>query len=301
MGPRWHLWGRLLRISLFPTAVADVLAGIVLAGGGWARPLDSLALVGASLCIYHGGMALNDWADRHEDARVRPDRPIPSGAISAGRALVVALLLFLAGPLLALYVSVPVALWVAGVGACAAAYDLFGRGAFLGPLLLGTCRAGNLSIGLVALGALESASALIWCPPLLYGLYVFLLSRLGRHEDGEESSGGLLSPSQLLFAMAAVFWSIALLPLESASEIGRGVALVLAVWASLGLIQKSRALRTWTPESIIPAMGCALRRMLVFSAAMCALPGTLESLSIAAGITALYPVAWYLRGIFPPS
>ncbi len=71
-------WGRLLRLSLAPSAAADALAGITI--GAWgAFPLDARVLLSAagSLCVFHGGMALNDWADREGDARTRPDRPIP--------------------------------------------------------------------------------------------------------------------------------------------------------------------------------------------------------------------------------
>ena len=42
-------------------------------------------LAGASVCLYWAGMAANDWADRELDAVERPERPIPSGRISAAR------------------------------------------------------------------------------------------------------------------------------------------------------------------------------------------------------------------------
>src|SRR5690606_29795536 len=84
-GPtRAAAFGRLIRVSLFPTAVADVLAGLLVGGGGAFPGVGATsALVGASLLVYHGGLALNDWADREHDARTRPDRPLPSRAIPA--------------------------------------------------------------------------------------------------------------------------------------------------------------------------------------------------------------------------
>lgn len=298
-GGAFDAWGRLLRISLAPTAIADVLAGLTLAGGGLHDWRSALILVGASLCVYHGGMGLNDWADREEDARVRPSRPIPAGRIAAPVALIASLTLFVAGALLASLVSLELGLWAAGLALCAAGYDLFGRGALIGPLMLGLCRSGNLSFGLVAHEA--SWSSTLWLAPLAYGLYVFLLSRLGRHEDGEEQAGGLLSPSQLLWLMGGLFWLIALLPIEEATLVGRAVAFVLGVWASIELWRRARELRQWLPEQIIPAMGCALRRMLIFSAALCVLPGTRASWITLALVLALYPVAWSLRRAFPPS
>lgn len=47
-------------------------------------------LPAASVFLYSGGMALNDYADRTLDALERPERPIPSGRISAPQALAVA-------------------------------------------------------------------------------------------------------------------------------------------------------------------------------------------------------------------
>ena len=83
-----HTLGRLLRLSLLPSAVADVTVGMLLGGAGvWPEGVAPGLLVLSSLGIYHGSMALNDWADRHEDARLRPGRPLPSGALGAPLAL----------------------------------------------------------------------------------------------------------------------------------------------------------------------------------------------------------------------
>ena len=63
-------WGRLLRISLFATAVCDVVGGSLLASGGVLPSWPRLAAVlFASLAIFHGNLAFNDWCDREADAR----------------------------------------------------------------------------------------------------------------------------------------------------------------------------------------------------------------------------------------
>ena len=85
--------GRLLRLSLAPTALADVAAGTVLGAMTWPDGLGPFQLMLASACVYHGAMALNDWADRAADARTRPGRPIPSGAIAPYTALALAVTL----------------------------------------------------------------------------------------------------------------------------------------------------------------------------------------------------------------
>ncbi|GAA3707559.1 UbiA family prenyltransferase [Zhihengliuella alba] len=75
----------LVRAPAVLTVLGDTLAGGAAAG----HPVGGrrLALPLASACLYAGGMALNDYADRGIDAVERPERPVPSGRISPERAL----------------------------------------------------------------------------------------------------------------------------------------------------------------------------------------------------------------------
>jgi 4-hydroxybenzoate polyprenyltransferase len=246
-------------------------------------------------------MVLNDWADRRRDAETRADRPLPSGRISAGAALSVALIGLFGGPLLAATISPLAGLWVAGIAVLAAVYDLVGRGPWTGPLLLGLCRAANLSIGLVALGVIARFQVLAWCAPLLYGLYVFTLSRLGRHEDGEAGPSSATAPVRALHGLALWLLLVPFIPVTDAGWIGRGLAGLLALAAAFGLWRIALTTATWGPPQVVAAMGCALRRMLVFSACLTLLTGTAWAFGVAALILFLYPVAWLLRGTFPPS
>ena len=68
------------RVSNLPTVWSNCLAGWWLGGGGnfWKLPL---LLFGVS-ALYTGGMFLNDAFDADFDRQRRPERPIPSGAIS---------------------------------------------------------------------------------------------------------------------------------------------------------------------------------------------------------------------------
>jgi UbiA prenyltransferase family len=136
-------WGALLRLSLLPSALADVAAGLVLAGSDPFR-WSALPAFLASLCIFHGGLALNDWRDRDADAALRPGRPLVSGAIKPAAALAAGLLGLSLGPHSATYGSAAAA-WVwLGVAVCAALYDLWPVARRSSPLWLGLCRAGNL-------------------------------------------------------------------------------------------------------------------------------------------------------------
>lgn len=73
---------RLIRFSNTPTAVADIVAGYLLAVGTVADwpPLVALAL--ASVCLYSFGMILNDIYDLEEDQIHNPKRPLVTGTVS---------------------------------------------------------------------------------------------------------------------------------------------------------------------------------------------------------------------------
>ena len=74
----------LLRPANVVTAVADVLAGYAVAGRANSRALPWLLT--ATVCLYAGGVVLNDFFDRELDAVERPERPIPSGRVPARHA-----------------------------------------------------------------------------------------------------------------------------------------------------------------------------------------------------------------------
>ena len=78
----WQTLLRLGRVSNLPTVWSNSLAGLVLAGSGVMLDVGLALMVIMSL-FYVGGMYLNDAFDQHIDAVERPERPIPSGQISA--------------------------------------------------------------------------------------------------------------------------------------------------------------------------------------------------------------------------
>jgi len=306
-------YGRLLRLSLAPSAAADIAAGVVLAAGEWPAGWKPWLLMLASLCVYHGGMVLNDWADRRGDAKSRPARPIPSGAIGAGRALALASSLLLAGPALAFLVEPRCALSLGAVACLAALYDLAGRGPLTGPLLLAACRAGNSITGIVlVLGVSEFAASRLVHIVSLYGLYVFCVSRLAQLEDAPETTWRKGHP-RLALGSAALLLAMIGLPhllllergpdprhypdFEKTSAI---VAAAIALAGALGLF--SRTLRGFASQGeVMASVGMALRRLLVASAAIAAQAGTSDGLWVAAVILCGYPVSFVLRRVFPPT
>ncbi|MFC8236406.1 UbiA family prenyltransferase [Streptomyces sp. NBC_01724] len=150
-------WAELLRVSALFTVPGDALAGAAAIGR---RPGRGTALaVGASLCLYEAGMALNDWADRDEDAVDRPHRPIPSGRITPGAALAAAGALTAAGLTLAARAGRPALTVATGLAATVWAYDLHLKHTPAGPAAMAGARALDLLLGATATAGTGSGSA----------------------------------------------------------------------------------------------------------------------------------------------
>lgn len=86
------------------TGGLSILTALVLKSGA----IDAVlfAKIFASMAfIASGGFAINDYFDQKTDAVVKPNRPIPSGAVSPRQAVVVSLLMFALGLAIAFLIS----------------------------------------------------------------------------------------------------------------------------------------------------------------------------------------------------
>jgi 4-hydroxybenzoate polyprenyltransferase len=138
---------RLGRISNLPTVWTNVLAGSLLAGASLADPELPLLMLALSF-FYIGGMFLNDAFDREFDAQHRPERPIPSGAVSVQAVFLMGfglLMLGMAGVTWASRSLDGAPAWRAVISSAALAgaivfYDAYHKGNPLSPLVMGLCR-----------------------------------------------------------------------------------------------------------------------------------------------------------------
>ncbi|MFJ6797943.1 SCO3242 family prenyltransferase [Streptomyces sp. NPDC091268] len=188
-------WAELLRISALFTVPGDALAGAAAAG---VRPGPRTALaVGASLCLYSAGMALNDWADREEDAVERPGRPIPSGRIRPVAALAAAGGLTAAGLALAARAGRGSAVVAGALAGTVWAYDLRLKHTPAGPAAMAAARSLDLLLGAVASGGGSAAGAR---PALasagMLGVHTYAVTAVSRRE----TQGG--APGTALAALA---------------------------------------------------------------------------------------------------
>lgn len=179
--PRWKplAYAQLMRLPNVFTAVADPLAGWLVIGGSqpvWHLP----ALVATSACLYTSGIVFNDCFDFELDRRQRPERPLPSGAVSRPAAWILASALMIAG----LGLSMSVGAVAFGIAVFLAFMILFynawaKRFVVLGPLTLGACRFANFLLGMRAM------PPKLWVMPVLLGAYAAAIAFLARGEAGE--------------------------------------------------------------------------------------------------------------------
>jgi 4-hydroxybenzoate polyprenyltransferase len=236
---------KLVRAPAVFSALGDPLAGLLLDD----ERLDvgrASRLSAASALIYLAGMALNDLADREEDARERPERPIPSGAISPRAAALVGGSLLLAGTYAAWRGG---ARWTGpALAAAVVAYDFkLKHSNTLGPVAMGACRSLSLLMGVEA--ASEGVSRRGTEGALLLGAYVAGLTLVARGETGaarttELRTGAALAAAALL--ATAIRGGPSSLPWAAATGALAGPAL-------------SRALRDPGPKSVGPAVGALIR------------------------------------------
>lgn len=175
---RARAWAELLRVSALFTVPGDALAGAAAAG---VRPGRRTGLaVGASLCLYEAGMALNDWADREEDAAERPERPIPSGRIRPGAALAAAGGLTAAGLVLAACAGRRAAVVAGGLAGTVWAYDLGLKHTKAGPAAMAAARSLDLLLGAAASSPVGIRPALP--SALVLGGHTYAVTAVSRRE-----------------------------------------------------------------------------------------------------------------------
>lgn len=228
------------RISNLPTVWTNVLAGALLAGGslGDARlPLLMLALS----CFYIGGMFLNDAFDRDFDARHRPERPIPSGRVSAPQVFTIGFGLLAAGLVAIAWQGRAAAggpAWHALAAACALAvaivfYDAFHKNNPLSPLVMGLCRV--LVVVTAAYAYTASPPSAVWLAATGLLCHLIGLTYIAKQEHldriGHLWPLGFLALPLLYGASLAVSAPLAAVPLVLYAAV-----LVLA----LGLLRRRR-------------------------------------------------------------
>nr|WP_228045034.1 UbiA family prenyltransferase [Streptomyces ferrugineus] len=299
-------WAELLRLPALFTVPGDALAGAATTA---ARPNSrTLLAIGSSLCLYEAGMALNDWADRAEDAAERPHRPLPSGRVHPAAALTAACALTGAGLALAARAGRPALTVAAPLAATVWAYDLALKHTPAGPAAMATARALDLLLGAAATTghtreALPSAA--------LLGTHTLAVTAVSRQET---RGGSPLAPLAALTTTALLSRLLSRRPTGSPAGggsadahglEGRRHAAALAVGGAgspgaralstaLAAAYAATAARPYLHATLNPsppltqrAVGGGIRATIPLQAALCARSGAARTALFVAGLTAL--------------
>lgn len=263
----------LVRAPAVLTVLGDTLAGSVAAGHPWTPRRALLPL--ASACLYSGGMALNDWADRDLDAAERPERPIPSGRITPRRALGLSAALGATGLLLAglgggvrsLAVAAPL---TAGIWL----YDAVLKDTPAGPAAMAACRGLDVLMG-AGLGRLRSAAP----AAVTVAAHTASVTGLSRGEVHGASRGVAGAALATTLAVGAV--SVAGAAART-TAVTTAVSTAAATAAYLGTLVPAQvaAVREPTAAHARTATGVGIRAMIPLQAAWAARSGSPVAASV---------------------
>lgn len=213
---------RLFRLPNVFTAMADVGMGLFFtasglnfaaSGLGHLTPRAdllglTLSLLAASSLIYTAGMILNDVFDVNVDLKERPERPLPSGAISLGWARSLGFGFLLLGTTIAwiagcLYHAPDTPWWRVGAVATALSamvllYDGGLKKTVVGPVAMGGCRLLNILLAMSAASPRLPDSRLFlsfdasqWLVAGGIGVYIAGVTWFARTEATESRRGSL--------------------------------------------------------------------------------------------------------------
>ncbi len=143
---------QLFRISNVFTVPPDIIVGFLAVSIYFGSSIgysisDLVPLIFSSVFLYIGGLVLNDLFDIKVDRLERPNRPLPSGRIKKGKAILITVLLIIFGLVLASLVNSTAfgisLLLVVGI----VAYNYRIKNGYLRPYLMAAIRALNVIYG----------------------------------------------------------------------------------------------------------------------------------------------------------
>ena len=309
----------MLRLPNLLTVPGDPIVGFLLAGGtvahgGW-RNLSLAAAV--SLMLYAAGLIQNDLAHLPEDARKRPERPLPSGRVDGRSAWI------------ALVILVMAAMWIAGqIGYAAASHLAFGlvvlitfynyitsRVRLMGPISVGLCRAVSVLLGASVAAGWDGLIGPVPFAAMTIGLYVVAVTIIAMRETQTTVVGVRRWLPSVALVVGYPFVIFALMVSEYLVEevflTVRGfvatflwpvvVAYALMTWSWLWSVYGGHRLKgVCEPARIGQSIGMWVRALLLVQAALAAAAGA-EGVIFAAVLLAAWPVAGLLARWFASS
>lgn len=277
-------YAELVRLPNLFTAPPDVVLGAALlaALGEPVSPTAVGALAVASMALYAGGVTLNDAFDAPEDARERPERPIPSGRVGRRTAFGLGGAFLAGGVALALSVGTSSALVAAVLAVAIVLYDGLLKDTVAGFLTMGATRGLNVVLGttVVAVSLADLPLATI-AVPIAVATYIAAVTYMASREtEGGNRTAVAVAAAGAILAVAVLAWY--LLALEAGVlEVALSVVLVVAFGWWIGRPLRAAYLDP-VPETVGPAVGACVLGLAILEGAFAAATGLVWAVAVVA-------------------
>lgn len=272
------------------TAISNIIGAAVIASSN-NLTFSVVYLMLASVCIYYAGMVFNDCFDIKKDALERPERPLPSGHISASFAWGLGIFLTATGIFFAAMHSVNAMIFAIALSSAVLIYDGLVKQGLLGALAMGLCRYLNWLLGatFVSGSGLIATDMLIMALPI--GLYITSLTYLSKQEVSAKNINALYLTSLLLLSTIVVILGI-IWGLLAHSITFNIIASITLAFGSYSLYQRiNNVKQAFTPKNIQAMIGWMIMAIIPLDAFIVAINGYFLWAGI---ILTLLPLCRYL-------
>jgi 4-hydroxybenzoate polyprenyltransferase len=247
--------------------MADIFLGFLIVSGGRFEPFREFGLLlAASSCLYLAGMVFNDVFDVKQDTAERPNRPIPSGAVSLSAAWTLGLVLCAVGVGLAALVGFPSIVIAVLIIVAVFAYDWLLKPTAIAPLAMGTCRFLNVCLGA---SFVESLPQVFTTPQVVaagcLGIYIGGLTWFARREVVGENKQDLIGGT--LVMNAGVVGLCLLVATHSEANTWQVVGLLVFILATIN-VRLVKAIRSGQPADIGGGIRTALLSLVLIDASL---------------------------------
>lgn len=249
---------QLIRLPNVFTTPSNILAGyfaaVTTTAAAEADGVHLIALMVSSGLLYIAGIVLNDYFDIEIDKKERPSRPLPSGKISKGYALTIAIVALLIANIIALIVG-PISLAISlALTLLIIAYDYQLKYSVLGPFAMGGTRSLNVIFGAspVLLYIDNHSVAIVGVAAASLFFYVSSITILSKKEVGKER------PNSTLVILIVFGVILAIVPLGMLLQFEWTFLLNLSIFAGVTIV----TFRQYIAKEV-PSVQKAVRNMVI--------------------------------------
>ena len=249
---------QLIRLPNVFTTPSNILAGyfaaVTTTAAAEADGVHLIALMVSSGLLYIAGIVLNDYFDIEIDKKERPSRPLPSGKISKGYALTIAIVALLIANIIALVVG-PISLAISlALTLLIIAYDYQLKYSVLGPFAMGGTRSLNVIFGAspVLLYTDNHSVAIVAAAAASLFFYVSSITILSKKEVGKER------PNSTLVILIVFGVILAIVPLGMLLQFEWTFLLSLSIFAGVTIV----TFRQYIAKEV-PSVQKAVRNMVI--------------------------------------